>query len=49
MVDGARDEVLAKARSTDNYKQARATAEDSLSNVDEKDAKQTSSQSAAAA
>jgi hypothetical protein len=49
MVRGASDEVLAKARSTDDYKQARAAAEDSLSKLDEKDAKQTCTQSAAPA
>jgi hypothetical protein len=46
MLHGATDEVLAKARDTDDYKQARATAEDSLSKLDEKDAKETCSQSA---
>lgn len=49
MLHGATDEVLAKARDTDDYKQARATAEDSLSKLDEKDAKETCSQSAAPA
>jgi len=46
MLHGATDEVLAKARATDDYKQARAAAEDSLSKLDEKDAKETCSQSA---
>jgi hypothetical protein len=48
MLHGATDEVLAKARDTDDYKQARAAAEDSLSKLDENDAKETCSQSAAA-
>jgi hypothetical protein len=49
MIKGASDAALAKIRDSEDYKQARAAAEDSLSKLDEKDAKQTCSQSAAPA
>ena len=49
MLHGASDEVLAKARTTEDYKEARAAAEDSLSKLEEKDAKETCAQSAAPA
>jgi hypothetical protein len=49
MVKGATEEALTKVRSTDDYKEARAAAEDSLSKLDENTAKQTCSQSAAPA
>lgn len=46
MLHGASDEVLAKARDTDDYKQSRAAAEDSLGKLDESDAKETCAQAA---
>lgn len=49
MINGANEETLAKVRSTDDYKAARAAAEDSLSQLDENTAKQNCSQSAAPA
>jgi hypothetical protein len=49
MLRGASDAALAKIRDSEDYNQARAATEDSLSKLDEKDAKQTCSQSAAPA
>jgi hypothetical protein len=47
MVKGANEEALAKLRGSEDYKQARADAQDSLGKLDPNDAKQTCAQSAA--
>jgi hypothetical protein len=49
MIKGANEEALAKVRSSEDYKEARATTEDSLGKLDESSAKQTCSQPAAPA
>jgi len=49
LVKGASEEVLAQVRSSEDYKQGREAAEDSLTKVDENDAKQACAASAAPA